>query len=302
MNKVIDLGSYSYDPSVDMSGYISLDERFDESKLKSKVDSKPFFIDKKLDGSVPRVLQRTSSWVSSEVRQRRRIFHRTKTGIKLASSRGQRLRWLTLTTYKGYDISRLSKDLQVFRKRIEHATFDHDAFEGFHLEYIGVSTLEANGVFHILYTASEIKHHFRKVTLDNLPHVHRRKGCFPVKRFTDLGYIPNSGSNMWLKSVWAEIIGNPTPNFQQVNIQSAYGGASRIANYLCQYVSGQSKVRHLSWSFGWVYRGFVRDWNKNFAPRLARLYSIGSTYDEVSVVFRDWDKYVFSHAASLLDK
>jgi hypothetical protein len=133
-----------------------------------------------------------------------------------------------------------------------------------------------------------------------LPNVRRRKGGFPVKRFTDLGYMPNSGSNMWLKSVWAEIIGNPTPNFQQVNIQSAYGRTSRIANYLCQYISGQSKVRHLSWSFGWVYRGFVRDWTKTFAPRSARLYSIGSIYDEFSAVFREWDRYVAFHSNNLL--
>jgi hypothetical protein len=182
---------------------------------------------------------------------------------------------------------------QVFRKRVEHATFERDGFDVFHLEYCGVSTSEGNGVFHLLYVASEIKHRFRKVTLDKLPNVRRRKGGFPVKRYTDLGYIPNSGSNMWLKSVWAEIIGSPVPNFQQVNIQSAYGGVSRIANYLCQYVTGQSKVRHLSWSFGWVYRGFVRDWTKTFAPRLARLYIIGSTFDEFSAVFRDWDKIRF---------
>ena len=120
--------------------------------------------------------------------------------------------------------------MQVFRKRVEHATVDRDGFDGFHLEYCGVSTSEGNGVFHLLYVASEIKHRFRKVTLDNLPNVRRLKGGFPVKLSTDLSYIPNSGSNMWLKSVWAEIIGNPTPNFQQVNIQSVYGGASRIAN------------------------------------------------------------------------
>ena len=218
----------------------------------------------------------------------------------MALSRGLRLRWLTLTVYKGNDISRLAKDLQVFRKRVEHATFERDGFDGFHMEYCGVSTAEGNGVFHLLYVASELKHRLKKVTLDNLPHAHRRKGGFPVKRSTDLGYIPNSGSNMWLKSVWAEIIGNPIPNFQQVNIQSAYGGASRIANYLCQYVAGQSKVRHLSWSFGWVYRGFLRDWKKSFAPRLARLYSIGATFDELNAVFRDWDKYIFSHSVSFL--
>ena len=109
---------------------------------------------------------------------------------------------------------------------------------------------------------------------------------------TDLGYIPNSGSNMWLKSVWAEIIGNPSL-ISTSEYSICLWWSSRIANYLCQYVSGQSKVRHLSWSFGWVCRGFVRDWSKCFAPRLARLYCIGSTFDEFSVVFRDWDKYVF---------
>jgi hypothetical protein len=299
MSEAIGLGSYDCDPSVDMSGYRTLAERgFDVEGWRSKPVPEAFYIEKKLDGSVPRVIKPRGGWVSSEVRQRRRIFHRAKTGIKLALSRGLRLRWLTVTTYEGYDISRLSKDLQVFRKRVEHATFERDGFDGFHLEYCGVSTSEGNGVFHLLYVASELKHRFRKVTLDNLPHVRRRKGGFPVKRSTDLGYIPNSGSNMWLKSVWAEIIGNPTPNFQQVNIQSAYGGASRIANYLCQYVSGQSKVRHLSWSFGWVYRGFVRDWSKSFAPLIARLFSIGSSYDEFSAVFRDWDKYVFAHFAT----
>ena len=146
-----DIGTYREDKSVDMSGYIPLSKRFDETKSKVKPNSKPFFIEKKLNGSIPRVLQRNGGWVSSEVRQRRRIFHRAKTGIKLALSRGKRLRWLTLTTYKDYEISRLSKDLQVFRKRVEHATFEHDGFYGFHLEYCGVSTSEGNGVFHLLY-------------------------------------------------------------------------------------------------------------------------------------------------------
>ncbi len=296
------LESYTYDPTVDMTVYTPLSKRLDKSKLKPEVVPKPFFIDKKLDGSVPRAIKPLGGWISSEVRKKRRIFHRAKTGIKLALSRGLRLRWLTLTTHKDNEISRLSKDLQVFRKRVEHATFERDGFDGFHLEYCGVSTSDGNGVFHLLYVASEIKHRLRQVTLDNLPHVRRRKGDFHVKRSTDLGYIPNSGSNMWLKSVWAEITGNPTPNFQQVNIQSAYGGVSRIANYLCQYVRGQSTVKHMSWSFGWVYHGFVRDWRKSFAPRLARLYSVGCTFDELNAVFRDWDKYVFSHSINLLDR
>jgi hypothetical protein len=162
--------------------------------------------------------------------EKRRIFYRAKTGLKLALSRGLRLRWLTLTPHKDYELSQLSKDLQVLRKPIEHTTFGRDGFDGFHLEYYGVSTSEDNGVFHLLYVASEIKHRLKQVTLDNLPNVRRHKGGFAVKRSTDLAYIPNLGSNMWLKSVWAEISGNPSPNFQQVNIQSVYGGAIQTAN------------------------------------------------------------------------
>lgn len=107
-----DFGGYSEDSSVDMSGYIPLSKRLG----KLEPNPKPTSINKKLEGSVPWILQRSSDWVPSDVRQRRRIFHRVKTGIKLALSRGLRLRWLTLTTYKDYDVSRLSKDWQVFRK------------------------------------------------------------------------------------------------------------------------------------------------------------------------------------------
>jgi len=231
------------------------------------------------------------SFVSPEVKQRRRVLHRAKTGSKLHSSRGDVQRFETLTTYKGYDSANLSPHFQILCKRVEHANFKHDGFDGFIKDYIKVTTSEGNGVIHALFSASEVKHRFREPTLDNLPNARKRKhGGSAVKRLTALGYIPHE----WLKYTWAEITGNPEPSFQQVNIKFAYGGASKIANYLCQYVSGQSKLAHMSSSFGWVYRGFVRDWKRSFAPRLARLYSIGSTYDELNAVYREWDKHVFA--------
>jgi hypothetical protein len=46
LSQDFDISSYSHDSSVDMSGYIPLSKRFDESKTKSKPDTEPFFIDK----------------------------------------------------------------------------------------------------------------------------------------------------------------------------------------------------------------------------------------------------------------
>jgi hypothetical protein len=42
-----------------------------------------------------------------------------------------------------------------------------------------------------------------------------------------------------------------------------------------------------------VFAGFVKAWNKTYAPKLAELYRYEiPSDDEKEAVFRDWDKYI----------
>ena len=58
-------------------------------------------------------LNTEDGWISSDVRQRRRIFI-VRNWNKIGFVSGHRLRWLTVTTYKGYDIYRLSRICKFF--------------------------------------------------------------------------------------------------------------------------------------------------------------------------------------------
>jgi hypothetical protein len=76
-------------------------------------------------------------------------------------------------------------------------------------------------------------------------------------------YIPQP----WLKRAWKEIHGASI-----VFIQALRGKSQRIANYLVSnYVSGHHSFMRQSWSWGWVYRGFVSSWVRlrNRAPDLS---------------------------------
>lgn len=196
---------YCFSPTVDMSGYVPLEKRV--KVVQPHFDSTPSQAQARLDDSVNGV--KKASNVSGRVflglnkkRHRGRVFHRVISGIKRARSRGQRLRFLTLTTPVGYDRSRLSKDTNILRKRVEHVEFSNDNFHRFHMELVKVTTSEGNGVVHAIFKAVQIKR-FRQATLNCLPHGRKRKGGSPLKASSELGFIPFA----WLKRVWAEIIG-----------------------------------------------------------------------------------------------
>lgn len=94
---------------------------------------------------------------------------------------------------------------------------------GMSIEYYRLRTNEGNGVLHIIY-----------------------KG----------GFIPQR----WLKNAWNEIWESPIVFIQ------ALRGEKRLARYLVtHYMAGHSYqgvfVRG-SWSWGWVFRGFVRTWRR----------------------------------------
>lgn len=87
-------------------------------------------------------------------------------------------------------------------------------------EYIAIRTNEGNGVYHILYRGP---------------------------------YIPHA----WASRNWAECHGGSIC----VWIRDVSGSPKQITRYLiAQYLAGQSAIQRVSWSWGWVYRGFVSIW------------------------------------------
>lgn len=185
-------------------------------------------------------------------RRRGRIFHVIKSGLTRAVHFHRHLRVLYLTSRVGYDMGRLSKDFQILRKRIEHEF-------GFSMEYVKVDTGEGNGVIHCVYFP---------VGLDGSSVGFR------------VGFIPQS----WLSGAWSDITGGSSVVW--IRDLHARKGVNRLANYLvAQYFSGQSALERVSYSWGWVFRGFRRLWCKVFA----RSYFV----DKVKCII-DWDLLLFS--------
>lgn len=91
-------------------------------------------------------------------------------------------------------------------------------------EYCMIKTHEGNGVVHILFHS---------------------KGCEGL-RYDAL--------HAWFSVNWNQI--HRAPN---VWICKTYG-AKRLAGYMVQYLASQEGETRMSWSWGWVHRGFVRDW------------------------------------------
>lgn len=76
-------------------------------------------------------------------------------------------------------------------------------------------------------------------------------------------YIPHS----WLSSNWADIHGAPIVYIQELK---ARRGSKRIASYMISNYMGHHEVSRQSWSWGWVFRGFVGYWKE--AIRLFGFY------------------------------
>jgi hypothetical protein len=93
-------------------------------------------------------------------------------------------------------------------------------------DYCMIKTHEGNGVIHLLFH-SEWAKQFRYDALHSF---------FSVN--------------------WAEI-----HCAEVVWIRKTYGD-KRLAGYLTQYLSSQEGETRMSWSWGWVHRGFVHDWEE----------------------------------------
>lgn len=159
------------------------------------------------------VLSPGSSPMSSK---RKRAFHRLVSGLTRGRSRGELMRFLTLTTGSGGSDLRLRRDFQLLRRRIER-TFH------FKPEYWSIRTNEGNGVLHIVF-----------------------KGR----------YVPQK----WLSKAWSSIHGACI-----VDIRALHGRTRRIANYLVTQYLGHQSFERMSWSWGWVFRGFCGLWASKFS-------------------------------------
>jgi len=65
------------------------------------------------------------------------------------------------------------------------------------------------------------------------------------------GYIPQK----WVSDAWREIHGAGV-----VDVRAVGKGVRKAARYLAGHLALQGG--HLSWSWGWVWHGFVRDWER----------------------------------------
>jgi hypothetical protein len=59
----------------------------------------------------------------------------------------------------------------------------------------------------------------------------------------------------WVSETWRELNGAPV-----VYIQRFRGGKSRLAGYLVKYLGKELGGYRSWWSWGWVFRGFVKVW------------------------------------------
>jgi len=173
--------------------------------------------------------------------KRKRGFHRLVSGFTRAHYRGDRLRFMTLTSAVGGSVRVIRRHLQVLRKRI-HREF------GFLIQYWSIATNEGNGVLHIVF-----------------------KG----------GFIPQS----WLSSAWSAIHGA-----RIVDIRVLRGSSRRLASYLvANYLCKQSFER-MSWSWGWVFRGFCGVWASHFSS----WYKVNS-----KACLRAWNKLICQFSESV---
>lgn len=72
----------------------------------------------------------------------------------------------------------------------------------------------------------------------------------------------------WLSNLWAEIHLSPIVDIRRV--KTGYQNKRGVAGYLAKYMSKEG-FRRYSWSWGWVYKGFVGTWTQAKAMIYHRL-------------------------------
>ncbi len=177
------------------------------------------------------VITARCAYAKSERRQQKRAFHRIMSGLEVARSRGQQVRFLTLTSPLDSTPETLSQHFRALKERIKRIT-PYKLVKGgwiasgdFHryypsrgmldrlaFHYIAIKTAEGSGggVLHILYAGD---------------------------------YLPRQ----WLSEAWLELHGA-----WNVDIRLGYGKRGLASYVVAQYCCGQSLFV--------VWRSFAKDW------------------------------------------
>lgn len=152
-----------------------------------------------------------------------RAYQRLLSGLGHHLQQGHRVRILTLTSIPGTSWRDLNGWFQAFRKRATRK------FKGVQatmssFEYWKLRAYEGPGagVLHILYVGP---------------------------------WIPQA----WASRVWKELTGAYIVYIQELKARS---GKKRIARYMISNYMMHHDVFRQSWSWGWLFRGFVGYWNR----------------------------------------
>jgi hypothetical protein len=156
-----------------------------------------------------------------------RLFHRSMSGLEYASAHGESVLSLMLSGGSDETEDRLSADFQVLRKSILRHW-------GRLVQYFRVRARNEPSLAN--------KGH-------PLAHLHVLLKGIP--------WVPQD----WISFEWERIHGAPV-----VFIRKVLGGLAdrkKVASYVAGYM-GHHPFSRMSWSWGWVFKGFVRFYRENF--------------------------------------
>ena len=176
-------------------------------------------------------------------RQERRAYHRIKSGLEWHE--GERLRFLTLTSAPGMKRP-INEAFRVLKERIRRLTPACLIRKG----YIKPSDVRKYYPGKRLLEPLEFEY-FKVVVWSE-----GAEGVIHVLFFGD--FIPQR----WLRDAWREITGSA----YVVDVRECKDDvedAERLARYcVTQYVATQEGEKRFSWSWGWVFKGFVGVWRE----------------------------------------
>ena len=96
----------------------------------------------------------------------------------------------------------------------------------------------------------------------------------------------------FLSHLWQIIHNSPIVDIRQV--KQGYKSKRNVASYLAKYMSKEF-ARRYSWSWGWVYKGFVKTWKQGIS-----LFRKIKDFAPLSEDFRSFLDYWHKHVRGLL--